>query len=181
MKRGWQWPVLVALALMFTVGVNVVMLFAARGDPNGTVVEPDYYRKAVEWDRAMARQKASDALKWTVTADISASTNASTNASTSASTNASTSASTNASTSASRQVRVVLRDSAGVAVSAANVRVTLIHNAEAAKLVEGALTAQSNGDYTGTLLAPHAGRWEVRVRARRGEERFLATLHAEAP
>jgi len=165
MKRGWQWPVLVALALMFTVGVNVVMLFAAKGDPNGTVVEPDYYRKAVEWDRTMARQKASDALKWTATADISAST----------------SASTRASTSASRQVRVVLRDSAGVAVSAANVRVTLIHNAEAAKLVEGALTAQSNGDYTGTLLAPHAGRWEVRVTARRGEERFLATLHAEAP
>ena len=47
--------------------------------------------------------------------------------------------------------------------------------------VEGALAAQPNGDYTGTLLAPHTGRWEVRVRARRGEERFLATLHAEAP
>jgi nitrogen fixation protein FixH len=157
MKRGWQWPVLVSLALLFTVGVNVVMLFAAKGDPNGTVVEPDYYRKAVEWDRAMARQKASDALKWTVTADISASTNA------------------------SREVRVVLRDSTGVAVPAADVRVTLIHNAEAAKTVEGALAAQPNGDYAGTLIAPHAGRWEVRVTARRGEERFLATLHAEAP
>lgn len=157
MKRGWQWPVLVTLALFFTVGVNVVMLFAARGDPNGTVVEPDYYRKAVEWDRTMARQKASDALKWTATAAIGASTDA------------------------AREVRVVLRDSTGVAVPAADVRVTLIHNAEAVKLVEGSLTAQPNGDYTGTLLAPHAGRWEVRVTARRGEERFLATLHAEAP
>jgi nitrogen fixation protein FixH len=157
MKRGWQWPVLVSLALLFTVGVNVVMLFAAKGDPNGTVVEPDYYRKAVEWDRAMARQSASDALKWTATAEIGASSDA------------------------SREVRVVLRDSAGVAVPAADVRVTLIHNAEAAKLTEGALTAQSNGDYVGTLLAPHAGRWEVRVTARRGEERFLATLHTEAP
>jgi len=157
MKRGWQWPVLVTLALFFTVGVNVVMLFAAKGDPNGTVVEPDYYRKAVEWDRAMARQSASDALRWTVTAEIGASSDA------------------------SREVRVVLRDSAGVAVPAADVRVTLIHNAEAAKLTEGALTAQPNGDYVGRLLAPHAGRWEVRVTARRGEERFLATLHAEAP
>jgi nitrogen fixation protein FixH len=157
MKRGWQWPLLASLALLFTVGVNVVMLFAAKGDPNGTVVEPDYYRKAVEWDRAMARQKASDALKWTATALIGASTDA------------------------SREVRVVLRDSAGVAVPAADVRVTLIHNAEAAKLTEGSLTAQANGEYAGTLLAPHAGRWEVRVTARRGEERFLATLHAEAP
>jgi nitrogen fixation protein FixH len=157
MKRGWHWPVLVTLALFFTVGANVVMLFAARGDPNGTVVEPDYYRKAVEWDRTMARQSASDALMWTASADISASANA------------------------SREVRVVLRDSAGVAVPDADVRVTLIHNAEAAKLVDGALTVQPNGDYTGMLLAPHAGRWEVRVTARRGEERFLATLHAEAP
>jgi nitrogen fixation protein FixH len=157
MKRGWQWPLLVSLALLFTVGVNVVMLFAAKGDPNGTVVEPDYYRKAVEWDRAMARQSASDALGWTATAELGASSDA------------------------SRLVRVVLRDSAGVAVPAADVRVTLIHNAEAAKLVEGALEVQPNGDYTGTFLAPHAGRWEVRVTARRGEERFLTTLHTEAP
>lgn len=157
MKRGWQWPVLVSLALLFTVGVNVVMLFAAKGDPNGTVVEPDYYRKAVEWDRAMARQSASDALGWTASVIIGASEEA------------------------SREVRVVLRDSAGVTVPDADVRVTLIHNAEAAKLVEGALTAQPSGEYAGTFRAPHAGRWEVRVTARRGEERYLTTLHAEAP
>lgn len=157
MKRGWQWPLLVSLALLFTVGVNVVMLFAAKGDPNGTVVEPDYYRKAVEWDRAMARQSASDALGWTASVAIGVSVDA------------------------AREVRVLLRDSAGVAVPNADVRVTLIHNAEAAKLVDGALAALANGFYAGTLPAPHAGRWEVRVTARRGEERFLATLHAEAP
>ncbi len=168
MKRGWQWPLLVSLALLFTVGVNVVMLFAARGDPNGTVVEPDYYRKAVEWDRTMARQAASDALKWTATASIGALT-------------AAGDASSAPSALSSREVRVVLRDSSGAAVPAADVRVTIIHNIEAAKLIEGSLTAQPNGDYAATLLAPHAGRWEVRVTARRGEERFLATLHAEAP
>lgn len=157
MKRGWQWPLLVTLALMFTVGVNVVMLFAAKGDPNGTVVEPDYYRKAVEWDRTMARQSASDALRWTASATIGASTDS------------------------SREVRVVLRDSTGAAVSDADVRVTLIHNAEAAKLTEGTLVVQPNGEYAAAVLAPHAGRWEVRVAARRGEQRFFATLHAEAP
>lgn len=157
MKRGWQWPFLVALALMFTVGVNVVMLFAAKGDPNGTVVEPEYYRKAVEWDRTMARQQASDALRWTASATISESADA------------------------AREVRVVLRDSTGTAVRDADVRVSLIHNAEAAKLTEGTLAVQPNGEYVASLLAPHPGRWEVRVTARRGEERFLATLHAEAP
>jgi nitrogen fixation protein FixH len=157
MKRGWQWPFLVALALMFTVGVNVVMLFAAKGDPNGTVVEPDYYRKAVEWDRTMARQSASDALRWSASATIGTPTDA------------------------AREVRLVLRDSTGAAVRDADVRVTLIHNAEAAKLTEGMLAAQPNGEYAASLPAPHAGRWEVRVTARRSEDRFLATLHAEAP
>lgn len=157
MKRGWQWPFLVALALMFTVGVNVVMLFAAKGDPNGTVVEPDYYRKAVEWDRTMARQSASDALRWSASATIGPSVDA------------------------SRDVRLILRDSTGTAVRDAEVRVTLIHNAEAAKLTEGTLAAQPNGEYAAPLLAPHAGRWEVRVAARRGSDRYLAVLHVEAP
>jgi nitrogen fixation protein FixH len=133
------------------------MLFAAKGDPNGTVVEPDYYRKAVEWDRTMARQSASAALRWSASATIGASTED------------------------SREVRLVLRDSTAAAVTDAEVRVTLIHNAEAAKLTEGTLAVQPNGAYVATLLAPHAGRWEIRVTARRGAERFLATLHAEAP
>ena len=167
MKRGWQWPLLITLALLFTVGVNVVMLFAARGDPNGTVVEPDYYRKAVEWDRTMARRAASDALGWTATATLGARTD---------------SASADAgNTDAAREVRVTLRDSTGTAIAAADVRVTLIHNTEASRLIEGTLTAQPNGDYTIAMRAPHAGLWEVRVTARRGAERFLATLHAEAP
>jgi len=157
MKRGWQWPLLVTAALAFTVGVNVVMFFAAKSDPNGTVVEPDYYRKAVEWDRTMAQRSASDALGWTATATLAAHTDA------------------------LREIRVVLRDSTGAAVTDADVRVTLIHNSEAAKLVEGTLTPQPTGDYAHAMLAPHAGRWEVRVTARRGGERFLATLHAEAP
>ncbi len=167
MKRGWQWPLLVTAALAFTVGVNVVMFFAAKSDPNGTVVEPDYYRKAVEWDRTMAQRSASDALGWTATATLAAHTDA---------------LRTDAlRTDALREIRVVLRDSTGAAVTDADVRVTLIHNSEAAKLVEGTLTPQPTGDYAHAMLAPHAGRWEVRVTARRGGERFLATLHAEAP
>lgn len=166
MKRGWQWPLLISLSLLFTVGVNVVMLFAAKGDPNGTVVEPDYYRKAVEWDRTMARRSASDALGWTASATVGAYT---------------ASAGTDSAADAAREVRIALRDSTGVAIADADVRVTLIHNSEASKRIEGALTAQPNGDYATSLPAPYAGRWEVRVTARRGAERFLATLHAEAP
>lgn len=157
MKRGWQWPVLIVAALTFTVGVNVVMLFAAGGDPNGTVTEPDYYRKAVEWDRAMARQAASAKLGWRAVAALGDADPA------------------------GREVRVTLTDSLGAPVTGADLRVTLIHNAEAAKFIGGALTESAAGAYAAALPAAHRGRWEVRVEARRGEERYSTTLHAEAP
>ena len=157
MKKGWQWPVLVTLALGFTVGVNVVMLMASSSDPNGTVVEPDYYRKAVDWDRTMARQAASNALGWSATSSIGAAN------------------------SAAREVRVLLRDSAGTPVSDAGVSVTLIHNREASEPVLASLRALGDGAYAGNAIAARAGLWEVRITARRGTERFEVTQRAEAP
>ncbi len=162
MQRGWQWPVLVTAALAFTVGVNVVMLFAAKADPNGTVVEPDYYRKAVEWDRTMAQRSASDALGWSASATLGSATPAE-------------------ALRELRELRVVLHDSLGAAVSGAQVRAILIHNAEAARRVEVTLREAPNGEYVATTMAPHAGRWEVRVAVRRDAQRFAVTLHVEAP
>jgi nitrogen fixation protein FixH len=157
MKKGWHWPVLITAALLFTVGANVVMFFASGADPNGTVVEPDYYRKAVDWDRTMARRAASDSLGWRAGAAFGASDES------------------------ARALTVTLSDSTGVAVADAQVLVTLIHNMEAAQQVQATLQPAAGGGYAGTVAAPRSGRWEVRVDARRGDARFLATLHAEAP
>ena len=157
MKRGWQWPLLVALALAFTVGVNVVMLFAAGADPNGTVVEPDYYRKAVEWDRTMARRAASDALGWSAEATLGAATRE------------------------GRSLRVTLQDAAGAPITDAEVHVTLIHNREAATPIQVTLARDAAGGYVGSASAAHRGLWEVRVVARRAASRFEATLRREAP
>ncbi len=157
MKRGWQWPLLIVAALAFTVGVNVVMLFAAKADPNGTVTEPDYYRKAVEWDRAMARQAASAELGWTAQARIGAATRD------------------------GREVAISLTDADGQALTGADVVVTLIHNLAAGTHIEGHLLEREAGRYARQLSAPAVGRWEIRVEARRGEQRFARTLHAEAP
>ncbi|MBX3174423.1 MAG: FixH family protein [Gemmatimonadaceae bacterium] len=156
MKRGWQWPVLITASLLFTVGVNVVMLFAAGADPNGTVVEPEYYRKAVEWDRTMAQRATSDALGWQAEVAMGSSSPD------------------------GRRVTVKLRDASGAPVTGADVRVTLIHNLEAAHPLQSALTARA-GEYSAELAATRAGRWEVRVEARRGQARFYHTTHVEAP
>ena len=71
-KNGWYWPWLLVLGMSGIVGVNVVMLFVANSDANGVVVEPDYYRKAVQWDSTMAHRAASDLLGWTATVALSA-------------------------------------------------------------------------------------------------------------
>lgn len=156
MKRGWQWPLLVTAALLFTVGVNVVMLFAAGGDPNGTVVEPDYYRKAVEWDRTMARRAASDRLGWVSTAEVGALA------------------------AGRRDVRVTLRDRDGAPITDAAVEVTLIHNLDAAVPVHGTLRAQDGG-YAASFEIPRGGQWEVRVHAERAAARHLNVVRVEAP
>lgn len=157
MKKGWQWPLLIGLALAFTVGVNVVMLLAAGSDPNGTVVEPDYYRKAVEWDRTMERRAASAALGWTATATLGATA------------------------AAKRELVVALRDAYGAAITDAEVSATLIHNREASTPIALALRATGDGRYLVDGALVHAGQWEVRVVARRGDARYETSLRVEAP
>jgi len=164
-KKGWQWPVLIGLALAFTVGVNVVMLFAAGSDPNGTVVEQDYYRKAVEWDRTMARRAASAALGWTASATLGA-----------------MGVATGAAVAPDvRALRVELRDASGTAIADADVSATLIHNREASTPVAIALEPVGDGSYAASAALTHSGQWEVRVVARRGTERFETSLRVEAP
>jgi nitrogen fixation protein FixH len=171
-KKGWQWPLLVALALAFTVGVNFVMLFAAGADPNGTVVEQDYYRKAVEWDRTMARRAASAALGWSATATLGVAGETSGDAANAARPSAGP---------AARTLRVQLRDAAGAAIPDADVSATLIHNREASTPVVLTLAAAPEGGYLATGALAHAGQWEVRIVARRGTERFETSLRVEAP
>ena len=158
-RRGAYWPWLVSAALLFTVGVNVVMLFAANSDRNGSVVEPDYYRKAVAWDSTMARRAASDRLGWTAAATLER----------------------RMGDQADRSAIVVrISDAEGAPVSGATARAVLIHNLDAGHPQQVELREQGPGLYTGTARISHPGRWEVRVEARRDEARFASVLFAEA-
>jgi nitrogen fixation protein FixH len=161
MKKGWIWPVMIVASLLFTVGANVVMLMASSSDANGTVVEPDYYRKAVDWDRTMARRASSESLGWRAAVTLGATVASSAGD--------------------GRSVRLLLTDSTGAAVRGADVTVTLIHNLDAATPVRGGLAQGDEGTYDALLAVPRHGRWEVRVEARRAEDRFQATLHVDAP
>lgn len=159
-RRGWQWPWLVVAALSFTVGANVVMLFAASGDRNGSVVEPDYYRKAVDWDRTMERQAASDRLGWTASAAFE-----------------------RAPVGGERDLNALVvnaTDRTGEPVRGARFVAVLIHNLDAAHPRRASLAETSPGRYEAQVPLSHVGMWEVRLEGRREAERFIGTLRAES-
>ena len=159
--RGWYWPWLLGTALLGIVAVNVTMLFVANSDANGSVVEPDYYRKAVQWDSTMAHRAASDRLRWTAAVSLSAGDRVP------------------GQTARTATLRVTLADSAGTGATGAVVRAVLIHNADAARPIEVALRDRGDGRYVAELRLTQTGLWEVRLTAERGSERFSVVVRTD--
>lgn len=156
MRPGALWPVAVVGVLAITVGANAWLLWEAR-DPNGAVIEPDYYRKAVAWDSLTARQGRSDALGWSADATIGPASGG------------------------RARVRVTLADSLGAPVAGAAVRVEGVHNLAAARPVTAALAETAPGVYEAVAPLARPGLWELRLAATRGADAFQARLRREAP
>jgi nitrogen fixation protein FixH len=154
--RGWLWPLGLTLALALSAGGNVVFMIVASRDASFSV-EPDYYRKALDWDRTMAQEAANRALGWTATVDEAAP--------------------------AARGRRLVLRlrDRDGEPVDGAEVTLEARHGARAADVVHGRLVDVGQGRYAAELLLARAGLWELRVRAERGAQVFTRRLAADLP
>lgn len=154
-KKGWYWPLLLVAGMSGIVGVNVWMLFVATGDANGSVVEPDYYRKAVAWDSTMALRAASDSLGWGTELLLSSKPES------------------------SSLLELRISDASGTAVTGARVQATLIHNADASRHVEVVLRDEGDGRYSGAPTLTHPGLWEVRIDAVRGRAHFIETRHTD--
>lgn len=155
MKPGALWPIAVVAVLAITVGANLWLIWAAQ-DPNGAVIEPDYYRKAVQWDSLSARRARSDALGWRVDAALGATNGA------------------------RAHVRATLADSLGAPVAGADVSLEAVHNLQGARRVTAALLETAPGVYEADAALGRRGMWELRISARRGPEEFLASLRRDA-
>jgi hypothetical protein len=120
------------------------------------VVEPDYYRRALRWDSTAAVAGRSAKLAWSAAAGIGA-----------------------LDPDGRARVTVRLRDHEGQAITDAVVRLTAIHNRDAARRLEAGLTG--SGDvYVATLPLGMAGLWELRLEARRGDDLFVTTLRRDS-
>lgn len=65
-----RYPGMVVMLLTGTI-ISQVILFKAATKDRGLQVEPDYYTRAVAWDKHVAREEASRALGWEVGVAVS--------------------------------------------------------------------------------------------------------------
>jgi nitrogen fixation protein FixH len=148
------WPWVPALLLATLIGAQMTVLASVLDDPT-FATEQNYYRKAVDWDARMARERRSQALGWTARAGVET-------------------ASPNGS-----QLTVHLVDAQRMAVSSARVQASAFHNARAAQARELALVEVSPGVYAADLGAARPGVWELRLAAERGSDSYETTLRFE--
>lgn len=154
-RAGRRWAAAIVTVLGATMAVNFWMLQVAARD-GGVNAEPDYYRKAIDWDAAQARAAASAALGWSA-----------------------------AVTPVARQgravaFRIALAGRDGVAIAGARVTVRARWNGDATNAVQGVAVAAGDG-YALTLPLAQGGLHELRVEAVRGGDAFETTVKLDVP
>ncbi len=148
MKRGWQWPVGVAAVLAIVVIADVTVAIVAARD-EAFAVEPDFYQKALHFDDEMALRAESARLAWQLIPTLQLGRPGAPGA-----------------------VSVILRDSAGLALTGARVQLLAMHNARASQPVTATLADRGDGRYDASLDARRPGEWELRFVVTRGADRF---------
>lgn len=137
----------IALACLTSVGT----LIARAGSTASIGIEPDYYRKGLEWDRRCAEKARSAALGWNAALRVDL---------------------------ASSRVEVKLTDRDGAAVDGAVLSGELFAHAASSRRAVVALRPVEGkpGTYAAGIDAasrPAAGKWRVSLTAARGEDRFI--------
>ncbi len=155
MKAGAAWPLAIVGVLAVTVLANIGLFWAAN-EPGSAAVEPDYYRRALAWDRTQAAAARAARLGWHAEAVFGVPDGTGT------------------------PLELTLTDRTGAPVPGARVAVVGLHNLDFAHPIAWSLTEHGRGGYTTRVRLPRSGRWELRVSAERGREQFAVVLHADA-
>ena len=154
-RRGaGLWPWVPALILVSLLGGQLVVLSSTLDDPT-FATERDYYRKAVDWDARMARQRESQALGWSSSARLVRSA------------------------SGGARLLVRLTDAHGQPIGGAALRATAFHNARAAQPLELTLREAERGSYEAELGHVRPGLWEVQLSAERDHAEYESTLRVD--
>lgn len=151
-KRLKLWPGLIFALLGAHVLFCGVVAYVATADLS-FAVEPDYYRKAVDWDATAAQARANQALGWTLRAEIA----------------------DEADPRGERKLSIFLADRDDQPLAGASAEVTAFHHARGRARSMTRLAEETAGRYVGQLPLRKAGWWEFRFTVQRGEQIFTYT------
>lgn len=152
----YGWPVGIAAVLLLSAGSNIAVMLVAQRDP-AFAVEPEYYKKAIEWDASMAQERANAVLQWRASARlVTAPTDG-----------------------ALGSIVVDVTDANGQPLTKASVSVEAMHNARASDRIRAALRETIPGTYTASIPAHRPGEWEVRLVIEQGAQRFTTSLRVD--
>ena len=151
---GWAW-VPVGLLVASTLGVGSMALVAVH-DPS-FALEPNYYDKALHWDRAQAQAADNQRHGYTIELVQGIAVDQAGNA----------------------RVRVRIADASGLDANDAIVSGTAFANAYASETTPLTFVRAESGVYAATVRARHLGLWEFRLIVDRGNARVTSTLRGD--
>ena len=154
MSRIRLWPGIIFALLGVHACVVATTFYLANADPS-VAVEPDYYGKALAWDRQQSREADSKALGWIMTLEPGPVAGARTT------------------------LAITLVGPDGSAVTGASVRVESFANVRSGQRRLSVVGEQSPGRYVGEFNSDRSGLWQFRVTASRGPDIFVATVERQ--
>jgi nitrogen fixation protein FixH len=156
MKPGMGWPLGITAILGATIAANLVVMRIANDDPS-FAVEPDYYRKAVQYDSTMAQQRENLSLGWGIVTALDPIGDGT-----------------------RTRLVVQLLDASRSPLPGAQVAVMARFNARANDTLTAVLAEHAPGTYVTNLPIARPGEWEVRVDAAHGSQHFSASTRVTA-
>jgi nitrogen fixation protein FixH len=139
--------------LLGHVSIMVTAVILATGDKSFAVL-PDYYEKAVNWDKNQAELRASEKLGWQVTIVPSPDVDPT----------------------GHRALALTLTDPDAHPVADAAVELSWYHHARPGELLKTTLHTDATGRATGTVVMRAEGFYQVNVTATADGRRFVTTL-----
>jgi len=149
--RFWAWLPAGLLGTMF-IGLGT-LAYIAIDDPS-FALEPNYYDKAVHWDKSQSEARESNllGLKLELTAPLRIATDGTVS------------------------VQLGVKDRKDLAVAGAEVEIEAFPNAYAGRIEHVTLRETAPGVYTGQLARGVLGLWELRVVIKQGALRYRQVL-----
>lgn len=160
-RRGRVWLLLPAGLLALNLAIVAVTVTMAAGD-RSVATEPDYYRKAMNFDEQARAREASRRLGWKAAAEVGG---------------------IGGGGGGGREVVVRLTDREGGPIAGAEVEVVMFAHVRSGDRRTVRLTERRErpGEYAGVAEVDRTGLWRVGVGASRGTDRFTEELEVRIP